>query len=768
MADIFLSYSREDQATARRFAVALEQEGFTVWWDQTLHSGDPYDRVTEQALKDARATVVLWSPHSVESRWVRAEATIADRHGKLLPVMIGECDRPLMFELTQAAGLAQWRGDRTDPDWRLFIDDVRRFVGKERETRPPEWRGEAVDKPPVRTWRYVPIAIAALAIVGLAWLLSGLLRHPGPTGPSAKPASIAVLPFVDMTGAGADAALADGLAEEISNWLAQIPGLLVVARTSSFEYRGANQDVRKVGRELGATHLLEGSVRRGGNTVRITAQLIATSDGYHLWSKTFDLPDSDALRIEDAVSRAVAEALNARLSTDTERRWKARQVEEPQAYALYLQARLEQRQRKPESNLRAMDLYRRAIARDAKFALPYVGLAEATLNSTSLNGRSLAVAAPEVTTLLDQADALSKDLPESIAVRGWLALEQFRLDDALSLMQRAVELNPSDAGTQRRLGDLHEQMAQPRLAAERFNLAAELDPLDFMTHVSRCFSLQDLAEYGAATAACARARELDATNMWGPYATAWLEVGRGNLRAALRSLEAAATLAPDVTALQGERVNLLLTLREFDAAAMVVAALPGSASLDREFMEASIAMAREDMEQLSRRLGVLQRRSGEFGAAEWLALARLQLARGDGAEAKASLERARRLPGWEADGVARPDQVRFGYSAAVIIGGIEQAVGNRAGALQAVDRLDAVLNAMEQGGATSSGLYSLRAEAQALRGEPDHAMQSLQKAFAQGWRMSLSARTEPYLRSLRDRSDFRQLMARIDRANGAR
>ena len=764
MADIFLSYSREDQATARRFAAALEQEGFSVWWDQTLHSGDPYDRVTEQALKDARATVVLWSPHSVESRWVRAEATIADRHRKLLPVMIAECERPLMFELTQAAALSHWRGDRSDPQWRLFIDDVRRFVG--REPHPPE-RAYETRKAPARAWRYVSIAIVAALIAGLAWKLSGSYTA-RLNGTGGKPASIAVLPFVDMTGSGADESLAEGLAEEISNWLAQIPGLLVVARTSAFEFRGANQDVRKVGRELGATHLLEGSVRRGGNTVRITVQLVATSDGYHLWSKTFDLPDSNALRIEDAVSRAVAEALNARLSTDTERRWKARKVEEPQAYALYLQARLEQRQRKPESNLRAMDLYRRAIARDPEFALPYVGLAEATLNSTSLNGRSLAAVAAEVTTLLDQADALSTDLPESIAVRGWLALEQFNLDDALALMQRAVELNPSDAGTQRRLGDLYEQMAQPRLAAERFDRAAELDPLDFLTHVSRCFSRQDLAEYTAAMAACARARDLDATNMWGPYATAWLEAGRGNLRAALRWLDTAATLAPGVTALQGERVNLLLTLRQFDAASGVVAALPESATVDREFMEASIALAKQDMEELSRRLKTLEGRTGEFGPAEWLALARLQLARGAGPAARNSLEQARRLPGWEAAGIARPDQVRFGYSAAVIIGGIELAVGNPSGALQAIDRLNSVLDAMEQGGAAGSGLYSLRAEVQALRGEPDQAMQSLQKAYAQGWRMSLSARTEPYLRSLRDRSDFRQLMARIDRANGLR
>ena len=131
MADVFLSYSREDQATARQFAEGFEREGFSVWWDQTLHSGEAYDRITETALKEAKAVVVLWSRHSVESRWVRAEATMADRRGKLVPVMIGECERPLMFELTQAAELEHWKGESADPAWRAFVGDVRIFVSRE-------------------------------------------------------------------------------------------------------------------------------------------------------------------------------------------------------------------------------------------------------------------------------------------------------------------------------------------------------------------------------------------------------------------------------------------------------------------------------------------------------------------------------------------------------------------------------------------------------------------------------------------------------------
>ena len=131
MSDIFLSYNREDSDTARRFAEGLEREGFSVWWDQTLRSGEAYDEVTEAALKAAKAVVVLWSPRSVVSRWVRAEATIADRNKTLVPVMIEACERPIMFELTQTAELGHWTGDSGDPAWRGFLADLQRFVGHE-------------------------------------------------------------------------------------------------------------------------------------------------------------------------------------------------------------------------------------------------------------------------------------------------------------------------------------------------------------------------------------------------------------------------------------------------------------------------------------------------------------------------------------------------------------------------------------------------------------------------------------------------------------
>ena len=126
--DIFLSYARRDRPTARVIAECLSDEGLSVWWDASLHSGETFDEVIERNLKDAKAVVVLWSPASVASRWVRAEATLADRRNKLVPAIIEACDRPIIFELTHTAELTDWKGDRSDVRWRTFIEDLYRLI----------------------------------------------------------------------------------------------------------------------------------------------------------------------------------------------------------------------------------------------------------------------------------------------------------------------------------------------------------------------------------------------------------------------------------------------------------------------------------------------------------------------------------------------------------------------------------------------------------------------------------------------------------------
>jgi hypothetical protein len=143
--DIFISYNRQERAAARLFAESFELEGFKVWWDAVLHSGETFDEVIERQLRAAKAVVVLWSPSSVSSRWVRAEATQADRANKLVPVVIEPCNLPIIFELTHTADLSEWKGDRSDAAWESLICDLRRHIGPAKEEAP----AQAIPEKPV-------------------------------------------------------------------------------------------------------------------------------------------------------------------------------------------------------------------------------------------------------------------------------------------------------------------------------------------------------------------------------------------------------------------------------------------------------------------------------------------------------------------------------------------------------------------------------------------------------------------------------------------
>lgn len=134
MPDVFISYNREEREKARLVASALEAEGFSVWWDVALRAGETYDEVTEQNLRTAGAVVVLWSKRSAGSKWVRAEATVGERSSTLVPALIEDCERPIRFELVQTADLRHWQGDRTDPHWRAFMQDIEAAVARRAST----------------------------------------------------------------------------------------------------------------------------------------------------------------------------------------------------------------------------------------------------------------------------------------------------------------------------------------------------------------------------------------------------------------------------------------------------------------------------------------------------------------------------------------------------------------------------------------------------------------------------------------------------------
>ena len=283
MPDIFLSYNHADQAKARLFAEAFQVQGFDVWWDTTLRTGEAYDQVTEKALKTAKAVVVLWTQKSVVSRWVRAEATLADRNKTLVPCMIEPCERPIMFELTQTAELSHWQGAVHDTAWLSFLADVNRYVRTERAPTAPG---------PITT--LVPPPAAKPSEVG-------------------DMTSLAVMPFSNRSGLPADDALAYGMVEDIISAISLSPSIRVLASSTTVSWRDKAADLRLVGRDLGVRYVLEGNVRRSGVNLRVTVQLVTAETGAILWTQKFDRPLSELADLQEELVTEVAGYLGVAL-----------------------------------------------------------------------------------------------------------------------------------------------------------------------------------------------------------------------------------------------------------------------------------------------------------------------------------------------------------------------------------------------------------------------------------------------------------------------
>ena len=229
-------------------------------------------------------------------------------------------------------------------------------------------------------------------------------------------ASIAVLPFANLSRDADDEYFSDGLAEEIINALTQVRGLKVIARTSAFAFKGKNEDIRRIAKTLGVTLVLEGSVRRAGGRLRVTAQLVDAADGAHRWSQRYDREMSDIFAVQDDIAAAIAGALKLQLAPASERR-----MPSLPAYEAYLRYRSYQWQFTPEASRRSRECLEQALALDPEFALPYVGLADYHFALAAVGGSPSHEAMPRARELAQRALEIDPELPEAHAMLGIVA-----------------------------------------------------------------------------------------------------------------------------------------------------------------------------------------------------------------------------------------------------------------------------------------------------------------------------------------------------------
>jgi TolB-like protein/cytochrome c-type biogenesis protein CcmH/NrfG len=486
VADVFISYGSADRPIARRLAEELAGRGHTVWWDRALTPGAEFAREIERELEAARVVVVLWSPRSVDSPWVRDEASVARDRRTLLPAVVEGSLPPLGFRQLHAVTVGP---DAAEDRLAALVSAIEdRLAGRTPAAAVPH---RAPASAPTAARRRGILAAAALcALLGgvAVMLVPGLRAHlPGsetPSSPAAHP-SVAVLAFDNLSGDHANDFVGLGLAEMVLNRLATSPALTVISRSSSFALQGARLTAPEIGTRLGAHYLVQGGVQRAGERLRVSVQLVDAPTGKQLRAIALDRSMTDLFAVQDELATQVAVALNAaQLAASSPTTSVDAQLE----YLRGLEALGRERVADVEA---AIPHFLEAQRLDPRYAPAYVGEARARLRASSLRDPNDESLDPQLRRLIDHALALDPSLGAAYVLRGVLAgAEASGIPD----LRRGVELAPNDAEGYFALARL--LAAQPNHGNEPkalYDRAVALDPLQPRYRFLRALYVADLA-----------------------------------------------------------------------------------------------------------------------------------------------------------------------------------------------------------------------------------------------------------------------------------
>ena len=291
-------------------------------------------------------------------------------------------------------------------------------------------------------------------------------------------AGVAVLPFVNMSRDQEDEYLGDGITEDLCTALSQIKGLRVPARTSSFMFKGKTEDIRKIGKQLNVSTVLEGSVSKAGTKVRINAQLNNVADGYHLWAATYDREMTDILEVRSDISRRVADALKIQLGAEAAQRLAKKPTQNSEAYDAYLLGRFELNKFTEDGFTKSLSHFQQAIALDPKFALAYASLADAYNTIGYWGYLPPKEAFPEAKRAAQKALKLDPDLAEAHGALGYVEFQyEWKFKEAESEFKEAIRLNPNSVSARLRFFEYLFDFQRTREAHEQLERAREADPL---------------------------------------------------------------------------------------------------------------------------------------------------------------------------------------------------------------------------------------------------------------------------------------------------
>ena len=548
-AQVFISYSSHDAAVAQAVCSALEKAGFPCWIaPRDVVPGTLYAEGIIRAINESAILVLILSESAVASPHVgkELERSASKRH----PIIAIRVDNsPLTPAFEYFLSESQWVDQGTDGrDAAIdkLVDAVRLHLmpaAGSAQLKSPE---TPVDRPRPRLPRPTRIAAAILLVVAVAALSAGKLwlwkatssdSLTSATANVAKEQSIAVLPFTDMSETKDQEYFADGMAEELVDLLARIPGLKVIGRTSSFQFKGRNEDLRTIGARLGAAYVVEGSVRKAGLRVRITAQLIDTDSGTPHWSETYDRDFGDVLALQDEIATGIARALQ--IAVDADKNHALRHLQSTEAYTLYLRGRVLQDQTHAAQLLEAARAFDQALVIDPLF----LHAAEALAVTYIMQGFDEDVLSREAWQHAREAaeKALRID-PNSAPAHGVLgfvhAEDEFDWNAAELEFSKGLALNPRDPITLGYSAIVAQARGQYQEAQRRINASLTLDPLNPFTRYTLGDILYKSADFDGAERSFRSSLASNASTDGAHYMIVRILLARGQVDAALKEIQA--------------------------------------------------------------------------------------------------------------------------------------------------------------------------------------------------------------------------------------
>jgi adenylate cyclase len=359
-----------------------------------------------------------------------------------------------------------------------------------------------------RTLDFVIIGVLVAVIAIMAF------QHYRPAKPpsvaDAPEKSIAILPFLDLNQTKDEEYFTDGITEQIIDSLAHVHGLFVVARTTAFAFKNKNMDIREVGRQLGVSHVLEGSVRHGTGKVRIAAQLIDVANGFHLWSETYDSTEKDLLSLQSDVAKKVASALQIELHLAEATQLDKPLTQNPEAYDCYLRGRYLLEKRTVDSTQKGRALFQEAVVKDPRFALGHAGIADSYIQLAKLGAISPAEASTHAWSEVSSALAIDDHLAEAYVSRATLLTDfEWNWPAAEPDYRKAIELNSNSANAHHWYARHLAELGRSGEAMREIDAAEKLDALSPVIRTEKAKILYMAHRYNEAIDQCHRALELE-------------------------------------------------------------------------------------------------------------------------------------------------------------------------------------------------------------------------------------------------------------------